>query len=329
MGKVFSADGSINLDADFYAPYNWYDLADDVAAVMDCHKIAKASIIGFSTGGVIAQFAMCRLKDRLHSAVICSSSCELLPSEAPFENPALQELMAAAAAVSPESTKEERVKGLLPSQMAMWEVEEGDAWQAILTKAIEDDYDKGWMDIYGGMNPFSTLAWASTAKSHEQHLLMLEENVVPCLIVAGKKDPLVPYKQSEMLAAKTGRATMESHEHGHILGPASSRSVLLDTIADFIKKQSMPWDGWRSVACLGLLFAPWSHIHLRRGDWNIDNWWSKITRCTAHFIPRYSLCSLRCAMSQAGTPTKSIRRLHFLEKKRMLRISRTNLVMWM
>ena len=54
MGKVFSATGGINLDSDFYAPYNWYDLTVDVAAIMD-HHIAKASIIGFSTGGVIAQ----------------------------------------------------------------------------------------------------------------------------------------------------------------------------------------------------------------------------------------------------------------------------------
>lgn len=239
MGKIFSADGSMNLDSDFYAPYNWYDFADDVAAIMDLHNVAKASVIGFSTGGVIAQVVMCRLKeDRLNSAVICSSSCEVLPSQAPFENPALQELMAAAAAVSPESSKEERVKGLLPSQMSMWEVAEGDPWQAILTKAIEDDYDKGWMDIYGGMNPFSTLAWASFAKSHELHISSLEQNKVPCLLVAGRKDPLVPYAQSEMLAEKTGRAILESHEFGHILGPASNRSVLLDTMADFIKTNS-------------------------------------------------------------------------------------------
>eukprot|EP00438_Fugacium_kawagutii_P002163 Skav228797 [mRNA] locus=scaffold359:58871:59602:+ [translate_table: standard] len=239
LGKVISADGSIDVNADFYAPYNWYDMADDVAAIMDLHHIAKASIIGFSTGGCIAQVAMCRLKeDRLNSAVICSSSCEVLPSQAPFENPALQEMMAAAAGVSPESSKEERKKTLLPSFMSMFEVEEGDVWQAVLTKAIEDDYDKGWVDIYGGMNPFSTLAWASAAKSHEQHISMLEANKVPCLIVAGKKDPLVPYMQSEMLAAKTGRSTFESHDHGHILGPASSRSVLLDHIADFIRTHS-------------------------------------------------------------------------------------------
>jgi len=88
------------------------------------------------------------------------------------------------------------------------------------------------------MNPFATLAWASTAKFHEEHISMLQENKVPCLVVAGKRDPLVPHTQSEMLAAKTGSAVFESHEYGHILGPASSRAVLLEKIADFIKRHS-------------------------------------------------------------------------------------------
>ena len=284
MGKIFSADGSMNLDSDFYAPYNWYDLADDVVAIMDLHNIAKASVIGFSTGGVIAQVVMCQLKeDRLNSAVICSSSCEVLPSQAPFENPALQELMAAAAAVSPESSKEERVKGLLPSQMSMWEVAEGDPWQAILTKAIEDDYDKGWMDIYGGMNPFSTLAWASFAKSHEQHISSLEQNKVPCLVVAGRKDPLVPYAQSEMLAAKTGRAVLESHDFGHILGPASNRSVLLDTMADFIKTNSKSW----AKCCYVAVDPNWfGHSHstslTSTSKGRLEDW---LVWCTANLHP--------------------------------------------
>ena len=242
MGKILLPDGSMNLDTDFYAPYNWYDMADDVAAIMDLHGVSKAGIIGFSTGGCIAQFAMCRLKeDRLNCAVICSSSFEVLPSQAPFENPALQELMTAAAVISPESSKQQRLKALLPSQMAMYEIADGEAWQAILQKAIGDDYEKGWMDIYGGMNPFSTLAWASSAKWHEEHVGMLEQNKVPCLVVAGKSDPLVPYAQSKMLAEKTGSAILESHDYGHILGPESCRLVLLDKIADFIKTHSMSW----------------------------------------------------------------------------------------
>lgn len=147
--------------------------------------------------------------------------------------------MTAAAAISPESSKEQRLKALLPSQMAMYEIAEGEAWQAILQNAIGDDYEKGWMDIYGGMNPFSTLAWASSAKWHEEHVGMLEQNKVPCLVVAGKSDPLVPYAQSKMLAEKTGSAILESHDYGHILGPESCRLVLLDKIADFIKTHSM------------------------------------------------------------------------------------------
>jgi len=239
MGKIFTADGGMNLDGDFYAPYNWYDMADDVAAVMDANGVAKASIIGFSTGGTIAQVVMCRLKERLNSAVICSSGYEMIPSQSPLESKMLQEAMAMAATITPESTKEERIEKLLPGQKAMFEVSDGSPRESILKKAIEDDCDKGWVDIFGGMNPFSTLAWASFAKSQEEHHAKLKENKVPCLIVAGRNDPVVPYQQSEMLAANTGAAILESHEHGHILGPTLSNAVLLNTITEFIKGRSV------------------------------------------------------------------------------------------
>ena len=63
-------------------------------------------------------------------------------------------------------------------------------------------------------------------------------NEVPCLIVAGKKDPLVPYRQGELLAEHTGSSSFLSHEHGHILGPEESRGELLDRIVDFVKRHS-------------------------------------------------------------------------------------------
>lgn len=238
MGSLFTADGGVNLDADFYAPYNWYDMADDVAAVMDANHVAKASIIGFSTGGTIAQVVLCRLPERLSSAVLCSSGYDLIPTELPWENKALQEALAAAATLTPESTKEERVEKLMPVQMAFFEVSEGDPREAVLRKAIEDDHENGWVDTFGGMNPFSMLAWASSAKAHEEHRARLRENRVPCLVVAGKSDPVVPYQQSEKLAANTGSARLEPHEHGHILGPAASNAALLSTISEFIKLHS-------------------------------------------------------------------------------------------
>merc|ERR1719263_1095231 len=103
----------------------------------------------------------------------------------------------------------------------MFEVSDGDAREAALRRAIEDDCDKGWVDTFGGMNPFSTLAWASFAKTHEEHKANLAKNEVPCLVVAGRADPFVPFRQSEKLAENTGRTTFESHEYGHILGPAA------------------------------------------------------------------------------------------------------------
>eukprot|EP00929_Paragymnodinium_shiwhaense_P007805 TRINITY_DN111704_c0_g1_i1.p1 TRINITY_DN111704_c0_g1~~TRINITY_DN111704_c0_g1_i1.p1 ORF type:complete len:327 (+),score=74.36 TRINITY_DN111704_c0_g1_i1:90-1070(+) len=238
MMSLFTAEGSFNLEKDFYAPYNWYDMADDVAAVMDANGVTKASIIGFSTGGTSAQVMMCKLPERLNSAVLCSSGYDLIPVEQPFDNETQQQCIAAAASLTPDSSRAERVEKLLPLQKCMFEVSEGDPWEDVLKKGIEDDYDNGWVDIFGGMNPYSTLAWASSAKHHKEHHDKLRRNTVPCLIMAGKKDPTVPYAQSEKLAANTGSSTFHSHDHGHILGPAGSREALLSTIADFIKSHS-------------------------------------------------------------------------------------------
>jgi len=239
LGKIFAADGTIHLDADFFAPYNWNDMAADVAAIMDANGVSKASIIGFSTGGTIAQVVMCELKERICSAILCSSGYELIPTQSPMEHPALQEALAIAATLTPESSKEERITKLLPSAKVMFEVSDGSSRESVLRRAIEDDCDQGWVDVYGGMNPFSTLAWASFAKNHhEEHKAQLKQNEVPALIVAGRKDPFVPYQQSEMLAANTGRAVLESHEYGHILGPEESNATLLDTIAAFIKRNT-------------------------------------------------------------------------------------------
>jgi len=238
LGAIFKEDGSVDPSAEFAAPFNWHDMADDVAAIMDKEKIEKASIIGFSTGGSLGQVMMCRLKDRLHCAVLCSSGYEKMPSQSnPVESDIVKELMAKAATVTPESAKEDRVAAILPGLMAMWEVSEGDPWEAVLRKGIEDDCDNGWMDSFGGMNPYSILAWASFTKFHDQHLEELRSNKVPCLVVVGKKDPIVPHQQSEMLAANTGAAELMTHDYGHLLGPKENSAQMLDKIAAFIKEQ--------------------------------------------------------------------------------------------
>lgn len=239
MGGLFTAEGGVSLEGDVYAPYNWYDMADDVAAVMDANNVSKASIIGFSTGGCIAQVAMCRLKERLHCAVICSSGYEAFPREKnPLESQEVQASMAIAATLTPDASKAERVEKLLPLQKAMFEVFDDDPREAVLKRAIEDDHDNGWIDTFGGMNPFAMLAWASWAKTHDEHRAHLKENFVPCLVVAGRSDTFVAYQQSEMLAANCGAVTFETHDHGHILGPAASSTALLATIAEFIKCRS-------------------------------------------------------------------------------------------
>jgi len=62
--------------------------------------------------------------------------------------------------VTPETPKEERIAICLPAQKSMYEIADGEPWEALLKKGMEDDVDNGWIDAYGGMNPYSILAWA-------------------------------------------------------------------------------------------------------------------------------------------------------------------------
>jgi len=272
MMKLFGEDGSMKLDSDFYAPYNWYDMAEDVKAVMDVNGIGKASIIGFSTAGATAQLMCAHLSDRLNSAIICSSGFDLLPSgAAPAENPEIAAAMAEMATLTPDSDLDERVKKMLPVSLNMWEVTKGrgDPWEVKLRQAIEEDHKHKWLDIYGGMNPFATLAWASIAKAGGKHQEALKNSSVPCLIIGGQNDPFVAFAQTQKLydhmkqgaverglkeadtreldqgakvyAMKEGEREVLQfivHDFGHILGPRSMRTDLLLGIVDFVKNNS-------------------------------------------------------------------------------------------
>jgi len=272
MMKLFGEDGSIKVDSDFYAPYNWYDMAEDVRAVMDVNGIGKASIIGISTAGATSQLIMAHLSDRLNSAIICSSGFDLCPTgAAPADNPDLAAAMAAAATLTPDSDVEERVNKMLPMSLNMWEVTRGrgDPWEGKLRQAIKEDHKHGWLDAFGGMNPFSTLAWASIVKGGGTHQEAMKNCLVPCLIIGGQSDPINAfagtqkfYDHMKQAAAERGLKEADTrelkqgakvyamkdgerevlqfmvHDGGHILGPRSTRTDLILGIVDFVKNNS-------------------------------------------------------------------------------------------
>merc|ERR1712032_237760 len=191
----------------------------------------------------------------------------------PQDNAENAAALAQMATLTPDSDCEERIQKSLPAWLSMWEVTKGrgDPWEGRLKQMIEDDHKNKWVDIYGGMNPFSVLAWASFAKtSVEHHHPKLRASTVPCLVVAGESDPIVAFDQSIKLynhmkegaeerglkeadARELGQGAKVSsmkneaglevlqfiaHEHGHILGPRSARAELLVSIADFVKVHS-------------------------------------------------------------------------------------------
>merc|ERR1711862_713662 len=107
----------------------------------------------------------------------------------------------------------ERVEKKLPVDKLLFEVGDDDEDEAVLKKAIEDDVDSGWVDTFGGMSPYSTLAWAHWTKSYDEHVAALKANKVQCMIVYGENDPVVNPEQSKQLAAVCGSSHVASHPY--------------------------------------------------------------------------------------------------------------------
>jgi pimeloyl-ACP methyl ester carboxylesterase len=56
------------------APYSMEDMADDAMAVLDAHGIARASLVGMSLGGTVAQIAALRHPERVSTLTLISAT---------------------------------------------------------------------------------------------------------------------------------------------------------------------------------------------------------------------------------------------------------------
>eukprot|EP00812_Abedinium_dasypus_P003540 NODE_1436_length_1141_cov_369.690608.p1 GENE.NODE_1436_length_1141_cov_369.690608~~NODE_1436_length_1141_cov_369.690608.p1 ORF type:complete len:318 (-),score=76.95 NODE_1436_length_1141_cov_369.690608:99-1052(-) len=238
MGKAFDP-----AKPGFEAAYDWNDQADDFGRVLDQYGIEKAHVIGFSTGGTIAQIIMTRLPQRVLTAILGSSGFRM--DGAPFESPEAAEflkVMGEAPALSAEMTREDFVKRQVMILGHMMEFKgEADPRCEYLKTMAGEDFDKGWFDKAGVGNPRSALAYAKWLANggEEARNAALEVNTVPSLILHGRNDPIVPFVNSEELHRHTKSSTFYPHEYGHILGPAPTQEVLLNVIEDFAKTRTM------------------------------------------------------------------------------------------
>lgn len=224
----------------FVAPYDWCDMADDVVNVLDQYEITKAHVIGFSTAGTLAQVVMTRHPERVRSCVMCASAYDF--DFAPFTGEGADELVRVMQSAKPlaqgETTQQEWVQRQIDFFGLMRELDDqDDPRRAEMEECAADDFQNGWIDWTGKANARSALAFFKWRKEHEwAHKEALRNNEVPALVVHGEKDPVVTFKNAELLAENTASASLKTHPYGHVLGPARSENELLDFIVDFMKR---------------------------------------------------------------------------------------------
>jgi len=225
----------------FIAPYDWHDMADDVVNVLDQYEIAKAHVIGFSTAGTLAQVVMTRHPKRVRSCVMCCSAYDF--DFEPFTGEGADELVRVMQSAQPleqgKTTRQEWVQRQIDFFGLMRELDDDDddPRRAEMEQCAADDYENGWIDWTGMANARSALAFFKWRKEHERaHKEALHNNNVPALVVHGEKDPVVAFKNAELLAENTASASLKTHSYGHVLGPAHSENELLNFIVDFMKQ---------------------------------------------------------------------------------------------
>ena len=175
--------------------YTADDYAADVDAFMDAVRVEKATFVGDSSGGLIAQRVALDYPHRVSRLVLIGSPTTLLNNEAVMELG--KEIRALEDPVSPEFVRE-FVSGTVHHPIP----------EEFLERAVSESLKvpaRVWRDYYEGV----VLAVDDTAR--------LGEIDAPTLILWGEQDALLPREEQEWRAAAIPDATLKVYpETGHL-----------------------------------------------------------------------------------------------------------------
>ncbi|MBD3227633.1 MAG: alpha/beta fold hydrolase [Candidatus Lokiarchaeota archaeon] len=192
------AGRSENVEKD----YEIKDMATDIVELMEKLNIEKADILGISMGGMIAQELVLNYPDRVNKLILASTNCGTPKSILPSKK------------VMAELTKDRRGRG-----------EE---------EIIEDFINLLYTDQFIGENPefiknvkIKMLKAPIKADAYKRQIKALlkfntgrrlKDIKTPTLVIHGKKDILLPPKNSEIIANLLPNAELQYFENsGHAL----------------------------------------------------------------------------------------------------------------
>lgn len=191
------------------------DMARDVVGLMDALGIAKAHIFGISMGGGIAQILATEHSDRLLSAMIVMTRARLTGQGS-------VELLLA----KPE-TEEEYIATSLASDAA---------WGSPGFPASEDYLrDQAKRAYARGADPEGVNRQLLATFSSGDRRDALRAVDLPCYVIHGAQDALIPPEAGEEIAALIPGAKLEVIEGmGHVITPALA-PLLVAKVDDFIR----------------------------------------------------------------------------------------------
>jgi pimeloyl-ACP methyl ester carboxylesterase len=177
------------------------DLAADGVSVLEAEGIAKALIVGASMGGAVAQELALNLPDRVSALVLLGTFAgnqQLIPPD-----PSVIELFERALAIK---SRIERWRHALPANFSQSYLRENE------NLALELEL-KGFR-----YTTDDTLARHGRAVSQFEAYDRLPAISVPCLVMHGTADPVVPFRNGQILAGRLRSAEFIALEGvGHLV----------------------------------------------------------------------------------------------------------------
>jgi len=203
------------------APYTLQDMADDARGVLDRLGVARASVVGYSMGGMIGQIMATRFPARVQSLVSLMSS-----DGAPWIDATPEALAAMARSIVGRGDRSARIDRLV-EDAALYRGPHLAFDRLEARRHIEAALDRA-------DRPTGILRQALAMRGSGDRRGLLREIACPTLVVHGTDDPVIAAEQGRAAAALIPRARLEMLERaGHDFAPEVS-DRLCKLVPDFL-----------------------------------------------------------------------------------------------
>lgn len=199
-------------------PYRLAELTQDALAVLHAHNLPKATVVGLSMGGYIAQLLAIEHPEAVERLVLISSSADQRPYMAatmgqpaigfqlPPPGPALLEYIRATIARPPRSPEE--IEENLLTGWAITYADSREFPRAQITAALRQAAGRT-------NNPLAAFNHALAVAASPDRLESVKTIRAPTLVIHGSNDTCLPLPHGEYLARNIPGARLQTLPMGH------------------------------------------------------------------------------------------------------------------